>query len=93
MSVGMMGAAYIGEGLGVMSSQDVGRQSALLDSYGLPTSCPGIDVDAVAQAMLSDKKTVGKSIRWVLLDGIGKAVVRDDVPPELVTETLERLAE
>ena len=92
VSVGMMGAAYIGEAMGVMSRQDVGRQSALLDSYGLPTSCPGMDVDAVARAMLSDKKTVGKSIRWVLLDGIGKAVVRDDVPSELVTETLERLA-
>jgi 3-dehydroquinate synthetase len=52
-----------------------------------------MDVEAVAGAMLSDKKTVGRSIRWVLLDGIGKAVVRDDVPSELVTGTLERLAE
>jgi 3-dehydroquinate synthase len=93
VSVGMMGAAYISEALSLMSGPDVGRQKALLDSYGLPTSCPGMDVEAVAGAMLSDKKTVGGSIRWVLLDGIGKAVVRDDVPSELVTETLERLAE
>ena len=93
VSVGMMGAAYIGEAMGLMPGQDVARQRRLLESYGLPVSYPGMDVAAVAQAMLSDKKTVGKSIRWVLLDGIGKAVVRDDVPPEVVTETLERLAE
>ena len=93
VSVGMMGAAYIGEAMGLMPGQDVARQRRLLESYGLPVSNPGMDVDAVSQAMLSDKKTVGKSIRWVLLDGIGKAVVRDDVPPEVVTETLERLAE
>ena len=93
VSVGMMGAAYIGEATGLMPGQDVARQRRLLESYGLPVSNPGMDVDAVSQAMLSDKKTVGKSIRWVLLDGIGKAVVRDDVPPEVVTETLERLAE
>ncbi len=93
VSIGMMGAAYISEALGLMAGREVERHRALLDSYRLPTSCPGMDVDAVARAMLSDKKTVGKSVRWVLLDGIGKAVVRDDVPPELVAETLERLAE
>ena len=42
--------------------------------------------------MKSDKKTQDSNIHWVLLDGIGNAVTRTGVPPELVRETLMRLA-
>jgi len=41
--------------------------------------------------MALDKKTVGGSNRWVLLAGIGQAVVRRDVPVELVDETVREL--
>ncbi len=92
VSVGMMGAAYIGQAMGMTSADEVDRQRAVLEAYGLPLSCPGLEVGAVLDAMRSDKKTAGRTIRWVLLDGIGKAVTRDDVPAEVVEETLERLA-
>ena len=92
VSVGMMGAAYIGRAMGMTSAGEVDRQRAVLEAYGLPLSCPGLEVGAVLDAMRSDKKTARRTIRWVLLDGIGKAVTRDDVPAEVVEETLERLA-
>ena len=93
VSIGMMGAAYIGNAMGTTSDQDVDRQRTLLEGFGLPLSSPGTDVGAVSQAMLSDKKTSGSAINWVLLDSIGKAVTRNDVPPDLVAETLSRLAQ
>ena len=43
--------------------------------------------------MLSDKKTIGRAIHWVLLDGIGTAVTRSDVPLELVPKDLEPAGE
>ena len=92
VSIGMMGAAYIGEGMGMMSDGEVERQRAVLAAYGLPAWYEGMDVDAVAGAMLSDKKVSSGSIRWVLLDGIGRAITRDDVPADLVEQTLTRLA-
>ena len=91
VSVGMMGAANIGLGMGMLDAADVERQAALLASYGLPLSAEGVSVDAIEDAMRSDKKTSAGAIRWVLLDGIGNAVTRNDVPPELVRQTLERL--
>ena len=91
VSVGMMGAAYIGHAMGMMSAEEVDRQRAVLEGFGLPLSCEGVDVAAVTEAMRSDKKTSAGSIRWVLLDRIGKAVTRNDVPDELVQETLELL--
>ena len=42
--------------------------------------------------MKSDKKTQDSDIHWVLLNGIGNAVTRTGVPPELVRATLAWLA-
>ena len=92
VSVGMMGAAYIGHAMGLLSAEEVERQRALLESYGLPLTCGDVDTAGVEKAMLSDKKTSDREIRWVLLDGIGRAVTRSDVPAEVVRETLGRLA-
>ena len=36
-----------------------------------------------------DKKTTAGSVRWVLLDGIGRAVTHADVPPGLVNDALD----
>ena len=91
VSIGMMGAARIGAAMGLTPEEDVRRQAAVLEGMGLPLSCPGVDPDALLQAMSSDKKVAGGSLRWVLLDGIGRAKVRSDVPLELVRETLTRL--
>ena len=94
ISVGMMGAAYIGQAMGMMSAEDVERQRALLEGFGLPLSYGGeVDIAAVREAMQSDKKTSSKAIRWVLLDGISQAVTRSDVPDDIVQETLTRLAQ
>ena len=91
VSIGMMGAATISENLGMLSREEVERQRSILEAYGLPVYGEGTDVEAVREAMTVDKKTVGGSIRWVLLDGIGQAVARSDVPTELVERTLKTL--
>jgi 3-dehydroquinate synthetase len=52
-----------------------------------------MDVEAVLRAMTLDKKTSGGTIRWVLLESIGNATTRTDVPPDLVEQALRRLAE
>ncbi len=38
--------------------------------------------------MALDKKVRAGAIRWVLLEEIGSAVLRDDVPREVVEEAL-----
>ncbi len=91
VSIGMMGAAHIGQALGLMSPGEVERQQNVLVSYGLPLTCPGVDPDAIGEAMLTDKKTTAGAIRWVLLDGVGNAVTRNDVSPELVRDAVRSL--
>ena len=92
VSIGMMGAAYISNGMGILSQAEVDCQRKIIESIGLPT-CYGQNVDIVAvnQAMRADKKISNRAIRWVLLNEIGSAVLRDDVPDELVQTALRDL--
>ena len=91
VSVGMMGAARISQRLGMITEDQVQRQTRLLKRFELPTRAPDVDPQQVLKAMSLDKKTEGGSIKWVLLESLGKAVVRKDVPTELVEETVHSL--
>lgn len=91
VSVGMMGAAFISQRMGMIGDEVVDRQRRLLERFDLPTSSPDVAPQRVLEAMSLDKKTEGGSIRWVLLDGLGKAVVRSDVRSDIVESTVHRL--
>ena len=88
VAVGMMAAARICLRMGLLNQRDVDRQRRVLEAFGLPTNCAGVDLKAVRAAMSWDKKVQHGRQRWVLLNGLGNAVVRDDVPAELVDEAL-----
>ena len=91
VSIGMMGAANIGRRMGMMSDSEVERQRSILATYRLPLDARGVDPEAVSEAMLSDKKVSAGAIRWVLLDGIGNARTRNDVPSDMVRTVLNDL--
>ena len=91
VSVGMMGAAYIAREMGMISEDLVARQQGLLERFNLPIHASGVSPDAVLEAMSMDKKTVGGTNRFVLLEDAGKAVVRSDVPRDLVEATVREL--
>jgi len=88
VAIGMMAAGRISERLGLLSPEDVVLQQRILEVYRLPVKAEGIDRDRVEAAMELDKKVRGKSIQWVLLKGIGRPVLRDDVPKDVVEEAL-----
>jgi 3-dehydroquinate synthetase len=99
VAIGMVGAAKLSQRLGLLPSAAVERQQALLQKFGLPTSLRAkrgnlkLSLAGVTRAMELDKKVRGKAIRWVLLQDIGKAVIRSDVPQEDVLAVLQKLAE
>ena len=91
VAIGMMGAALLSQRLGLISSDVVACQRKLIQSFGLPTSCAYVDTAAVKRAMELDKKVRERAVRWVLLEDIGKAVLRDDVPVADVVAVLEEI--
>jgi len=91
VAIGMMGAALLSQRLGLLPKEVVERQRALLQMFGLPTSCSEVDLSSLLRAMELDKKVSGKAVRWVLLEGIGKTVIRDDVAIEDVVGVIKEL--
>jgi 3-dehydroquinate synthase len=91
VSVGMIGASLIGLGLGVTGREVVERQRRLLERFNLPTAARDVAPLRVFDAMSLDKKSEGGSIRWVLLEEVGRAVLRRNVPRPLVEETVRAL--
>ncbi|MEK7872398.1 MAG: 3-dehydroquinate synthase family protein, partial [Chloroflexota bacterium] len=91
VAVGMVGAAIISQRMGLLTPDAVERLRKLLQRFGLPVASPGVSRDAVLRAMSLDKKVEGKAIKWVMLEGIGRAVVRRDVPEADVMAALQTL--
>ena len=91
VSIGMMGAARMAQALGMIPQDLVDRQRHLLERFNLPTHAKGVPVEDIRRAMSLDKKVQSGSNRWVMLEEVGKAVVRQNVPQELVDETLQEL--
>jgi 3-dehydroquinate synthase len=84
----MVAAAHIAQTLGLLSAAEVDRQNRLIAAFGLPLRAPAVEIDAVLAAMSLDKKVSARNLRWILLDGLGRTVIRDDVPLDLVREAV-----
>ena len=91
VSVGMTAAAEIGRRLGVTPREVVERQRALLERFGLPTRGPKLDPERVVAAIALDKKVTAGAVSWVLLEDIGRTVIRSDVPEELVRDVVTEI--
>ena len=91
VSIGMMGAARMAHEMGMIPREVVERQREILERFRLPIRAAGVSVEQIRAAMALDKKVQSGTNRWVMLEEVGKAVVRQDVPWELVEETLAEL--
>jgi 3-dehydroquinate synthase len=78
VSAGMVTAAALSVKRGRLPDEDAGRIKTLLQSIGLPVTIRA-ESKKVFDALKKDKKRKGDHINFVLLDGIGKAVV-DQIP-------------
>jgi 3-dehydroquinate synthase len=80
VAAGMVIAADLSRRLGLIAQADVERVVLLLKRAGLPTAPPDIAPGRMLELMGADKKAEGGKLRFVLLDAIGSASVRADIP-------------
>ncbi len=88
VAMGSVFAAMLAEDLGLISPELRERHQNIFATVGLPTDHRG-DFAVLLDAMRSDKKTRGDSIRFALLTGTGKAEVRP-VPVRQLASTARR---
>ena len=90
VAMGMVAVAEMGCSLGLLDEALVSRHRRLIERFGLPThSPPGLGRAEIVEAMSRDKKVVGGKQRWVLLESVGSPIVRDDVPPDIVSDAID----
>ncbi len=92
VAAGMVMAADLSRQLGLLSETDSTRVRSLLGRAGLPTMVRGITPQRMQQLMQLDKKAQGGRVHFVLLERLGAAVLRADVPAGAIDHTLSRLA-
>lgn len=92
VGAGMVMAAHLSQRLGLVDADFVQRLTQLIERAGLPTRGAMLDLADNAGAYLThmrvDKKAEAGAIRFVLIDGPGKASMRT-APDELVREVID----
>jgi len=90
VGAGLVMAADLSVRLKMLDKVDAVRVKCLVEQAGLPTKPPGsMNSDEFLSLMKRDKKATSGGIRFVLLEGLGRASVRDNVGTEELSQTLE----
>jgi 3-dehydroquinate synthase len=84
---GMVMAAHLSQRLGLVDEAFVARLTRLIQAAGLPVRGPALGADRYIGLMGHDKKAEGGEIRFVVIDGPGRAAMRS-APDALVREVL-----
>jgi 3-dehydroquinate synthase len=93
ISIGMVFVAELAHINGRLSSADVQRHRDILSSIGLPTSYSGEKWKQVLSNMRIDKKSRGGSLRFVVLDQIGKPTIMHSPTDEILFTAFQEIAE
>ena len=89
VSIGMVAAAKLAELNGLLIKDDYQKIVDILELYEMPVVVPGsLDRARIKKYLLTDKKTVGGKVFYVLPTEIGKTVVTDKVTEKQVDEVL-----
>jgi 3-dehydroquinate synthase len=64
------------------------RLEQLLAALGLPLTCPDIPLETWMTLMARDKKVADGKMRFVLLERLGQAVVRQDIVEDVLAQVL-----
>ena len=90
IAIGMCAAAQLSAEAGRLSTVEAQRVLRLIRAAGLPTRAAGVSPQAVFRALRYDKKFIHGRPRWVLLAGIGRTEVREDLSPAVIAGVLRR---
>jgi 3-dehydroquinate synthase len=93
ISIGMIGSAKLGLRYGA-PEEVYTTTKRVLAKCGLPVRLPAhIDVDAIMDAMMHDKKFKEGTVVFVVPLAIGKVEIKSDVPVSWIREIVEQLKE
>jgi 3-dehydroquinate synthase len=88
VAAGMVMAAELSARAGTLRKEDAERVKGLIALAGLPVQGPKLASDRYLDLMQVDKKATGGRMRFILLDGVGRAIQRGDLDVHLIRESI-----
>ncbi|MDD4953596.1 MAG: 3-dehydroquinate synthase [Candidatus Omnitrophica bacterium] len=92
VSLGMLAATDISRSLGLIGASTQERIESMVRRIGLPVKIRNLSVGSIINAHYHDKKFIGTKNRFVLIAGIGKAKVVNDIPLALIKKSVSAIA-
>ncbi|MDD5166416.1 MAG: 3-dehydroquinate synthase [Candidatus Omnitrophica bacterium] len=90
VALGMLLASDISKSLSLINKDSGQKIENLIMAMGLPTRIRKITVQKIIKAHYHDKKFIGSKNRFVLLGGIGRALVLEDIPLKVIQEAVKK---
>jgi 3-dehydroquinate synthase len=91
VAVGMMFAAAVGRLAGRLDEPTAARHRTVLAGVGLPVSYPGGFWPELRDAMAVDKKTRGRHLRLVVLDGLARPGILADPAEDMLARAYREI--
>jgi 3-dehydroquinate synthase len=92
VALGMVYVAELARLAGRLDATTAAQHKIALSSVGLPTSYNGAPFEELLGTMRVDKKSRGSTLRFVVLDAIGKPSILTDPPEELLRAAYDHLS-
>ena len=93
IAAGMVMAAELSRREGLLRPEDVQRLRSLVQRAGLPITGPALAPRELMELMAGDKKAAQGKVRFVLLEGIGRAALRGGIAEERLREAIVAAAQ
>ena len=89
VALGCLAAADISCSRGYLQEEELYELRDIIVGFGLPAHLEGVDTEKILQIARSDKKAADGHVRFILLKGIGKAFIADDVTEEEMKQGID----
>jgi len=89
VAAGMVMAAELSARAGMLPRDDAQRITDLISRAGLPTRPPQLVRERWRELISVDKKSAAGRVRFVLLEGMGRAKLQADVDERLIDEVID----
>lgn len=90
---GILAAAEISKRVANFAQNELNLLNDVVNLTGQLPKIDHIEVDKVIQAFAFDKKQIGKSLQWILLESIGrpKIIQSKDIPNQVIKKSLKQI--
>jgi 3-dehydroquinate synthase len=90
IALGMLVAIQLSKTLKLINEAVTQRIENLIKAVGLPTRIRDVSLNSIINAHYRDKKFIGSRNRFVLIKGIGKTKIVENIPLELIKGVLKK---